>query len=177
MRPNRKCSTPGCERPGKLLGRLYHPDGSHTYLGYFCCAKERTEAQVLARVKAREVEREAQVPRGDRLTCDQYATEYLVRMASGALLTRGDRPYKRSSIDSARTQLKRFTAEFGERPLTSITRYEANRWAESHGRKQSVLQWVMTLFRHAVDEQLVDSNPFQGEIRKPAGRGDQAPPD
>ena len=55
-------------------------------------------------------------------------------------------------------------------------RDEAVRWAERHDRKQGVLQSVVSLFALAVDEELIDRNPFRGLMRKPTGRADQPPP-
>jgi integrase len=176
MPAKRTCATPDCTKPGKLLGRLYHPDGSHTYLGYFCCKKERQEAQALARLELKEQVVQAQLPAAERITCGEYADEYLVRMESGALLTKSGRRFKSSSIGTARGQLARFTAEFSHRTLASIERHEAIRWAELHDRKQSVLQSVVTLFNLAVDEEMLVRNPFRGQMVKPEGRADEAPP-
>jgi integrase len=97
-------------------------------------------------------------------------------MEDGRLTTKGGRTYKSSSVGTARGQLKRFTAEFGDRSLASITRKQAVDWAELHDHKQSVLQAVVTLFALAVDEELIDRNPFRGQMRKPKGRADEAPP-
>ena len=97
-------------------------------------------------------------------------------MESGALLTNGGRRFKVSSIDTARGQLARFKTEFGNRPLSSVERHEAIRWAEHHGRKQSVLQSIVTLFTLAVDEELIARNPFRGLMRKPEGRAGRRPP-
>jgi integrase len=97
-------------------------------------------------------------------------------MESGALLTKSGRPFKLSSIDTAKGQLRRFKAEFGDRPLASVTRHEAVRWAEKHERKQSALQSVGTLFSLAVDEELLDRSPFRGLMRKPEGRKNERPP-
>ena len=125
----------------------------------------------------REVEAAAaKLPPGERITCAEYADEYLARMDDGRLMTKGGRTYKSSSVGTARGQLKRFTAEFCDRSLSSIERHEAVRWAERHERKQSVLQAVVTMFGLAVDEELIDRNPFRGLMRKPKGRADEAPP-
>jgi integrase len=97
-------------------------------------------------------------------------------MESGVLLTKSGRPFKDSSIGTARGQLRRFKTEFGSRPLASMERHEAVRWAEKHERKQGALQSVNTLFTLAVDEELLAKNPFRRLMRKPEGRGAEAPP-
>jgi integrase len=86
------------------------------------------------------------------------------------------KPNESSSTSTARSQLIRFKRDFGDRTLASIGRHEAVRWAEKHDRKQGVLQSVVTLFALAVDEELIDRNPFRGLMRKPTGRADQLPP-
>jgi len=56
------------------------------------------------------------MPVGERLTCQEYAERYLMRY---------ERDHKRSSYDAARSNLKRFLEDFGQRPLNSIERHEA----------------------------------------------------
>ena len=168
-------------KPKTFEGRLYlgRDDAGreqYEWVGRFATAKERDEA-VMRRRLAREVEAAAaKLPPGDRITCGEYADQYLGRMEDGRLTTKGGRTYKSSSVGTARGQLKRFKAEFGDRSLASIERHEAVAWAERHDRKQSVLQAVVTLFALAVDEELIDRNPFRGLMRKPRGRADEAPP-
>lgn len=126
----------------------------------------------------REQEQEEEAtPPAEKITVGQYADEYLARMESGALLTKSGRPFKLSSISTARGQLRHFKDDgFADRRLASVTRHEAIRWAEKHERKQSALQSVNTLFALAVDEELLDKNPFRGLMRKPEGRKNERPP-
>jgi integrase len=168
-------------KPKQYEGRLYlgrDESGRERYewVGRFATEKER-DAAVLRRRLEREVEAAAaKLSPGERITCGEYANEYLARMDDGRLTTKGGRTYKSSSVGTARGQLKRFTAEFGDRSLASITRHEAVALAESHDRKQSVLQAVVTMFGLAMDEELINRNPFRGVTLKPKGRADEAPP-
>jgi integrase len=158
------------------LGRDESARERYEWVGRFASEKERDEA-VMRRRLEREVEvAAAKLPPGERITCAEYADEYVARMEDGRLTTKGGRTYKSSSVGTARGQLKRFTAEFGNRSLASIECHEAVAWAERHERKQSVLQSVVTLFALAVDEELIERNPFRGLMRKPTGRADEAPP-
>jgi integrase len=99
------------------------------------------------------------------LSCAAWAERFLVRYA---------KERKHSSYDTARSSLKRFLADFGDRPLDSITRLEAIDWAESV--PPSKIQMVITLFNSAVDAELVDRNPFRGLRRPTRGHSDDAPP-
>ena len=122
-------------KPKPFVGRLYlgvDEDGREcrVWVGRFDTVKERDEAVMRARLK-REVESaHANLPAGERITCGEYADAYLARMGDGRLTTKSGRRYKDSSIGTARGQLRRFKDEFGDRPLASITRHEAIRWAE-----------------------------------------------
>jgi integrase len=161
--------------------RLYlglDADGREQYewIGRFPTKRERDEAVMRRRIEREADAAAARLPAGERTTCAEYAAEYLDRMEAGALLTKGDRRYKASSITTARTQLRRFTEDFGDRTLASIGRKEAVAWAERHGRKPSAVQAVNTLFNLAVDEEIIDRNPWRGLMRKPEGRRNQAPP-
>lgn len=168
-------------KPKTFEGRLYlgrDESGREQYewVGRFATAKERDDAVNRRRWERESEDAHAKLPPGERIACADYADRYLTRMESGALLTKGGRTYKSSSVGTARGQLKRFSAEFGDRTLGSIERHEAVRWAERHERKQSVLQAVVTMFGLAVDEELIERNPFRGLMRKPKGRADEAPP-
>ena len=168
-------------KPKRFEGRLYlgrDESGRPRYkwVGRFATEDERDKAVMRASIKHEDEVATAKLPAGERITVGQYANEYLERMESGSLLTKGGRPFKHSSIGTARGQLRRFNAEFGGRTLASVERHEAARWAERHGRKQGALQSVNTLFALAVDEELIARNPFRGLMRKPEGRGAEAPP-
>jgi integrase len=89
-------------------------------------------------------------------------------------LARYERSNKPSSTDTARAALRRFTADFGDRPLRSITRVEAMQWAET---KPAGVVWVVVTYMNAaVDAELIERNPFRGCGRRVRGRADQAPP-
>src|SRR5215217_5491383 len=120
---------------GRLyLGRDESGREQYQWVGRFGSAKERDQA-VMRRRLEREVEAAAaKLPAGERITCGEYADEYLARMQDGRLTTKGGRVYKSSSVGTATGQLKRFKAEFGDRTLASVTRHEAVQWAERHER-------------------------------------------
>jgi len=99
------------------------------------------------------------------ITCADWAARFLARY---------QRERKDSSYDTARAGLKRFLAEFGDRPLDSITRLEAIDWAERVPRSR--IPVVVTLMNAALDAELVDRNPFRGLQRATRGRSDAAPP-
>ena len=99
------------------------------------------------------------------LTCGEWVDRYLGRY---------ERDYKASSMDTARGALKRFRADFSDRPLRSITRFEAIEWAERVPVGVSAV--VVTCMNAAVDAELADRNPFRGLGRRGRGRSDEAPP-
>jgi integrase len=157
--PTRKriCATEGCRKQRKYLGRVW-VDGTERYLGYFCSKRERTAAQEAYKVGLRNP-----VPT-DR-TCDDVAGEFLADY---------EERHKASSLTTARQSLKPFRDEFGDRPLGSITRDEAKRWAKTQpGASQPV---VVTLFNWAIDEEMIPTNPFRKLTRRGRGRADKAPP-
>jgi hypothetical protein len=100
--------------------------------------------------------------------------EFLARMESGALRTKSGRRCKASSIDTARGQLKAFREEFGRRSPRSITRVEAEVWAErvSPSKLPIVVQLMNDLYR----AEEIDRNRFEGLSRRPEGHKDERPP-
>jgi hypothetical protein len=94
-------------------------------------------------------------------------------MESGALRTRSGRRFKASSIDTARSGLDVFRAEFGARSPRSITRVGAEDWAERvpPSKLPTVAQLMNDLYR--ADE--IDRNRFTGLSRRTGGRRDEAP--
>jgi hypothetical protein len=112
--------------PGRVyLGRDEDGRQQFWWVGRFATKRERDDAVARART---ERPWGAQ-PGGDELTCNQWADRLLARMESGAHRTQTGRRFKASSIDTARSSLKAFQAEFGERAPDSITRVEAEDWA------------------------------------------------
>ena len=179
--PQGRPAFPMASKTKQFIGRLYLGRDEtgrerHKWVGRFPTEKERDEAVMRARIEHEAQAAQTKLPAGERITVGQYADEYIERMESGALLTKSGRPFKHSSIGTARGQLRRFQADFGSRPIGSVERHEAVRWAEKHGRRQGALQSVGTLFSLAVDEEIISRNPFRGLMRKPEGRGAEAPP-
>ena len=95
----------------------------------------------------------------------EHVTRYLARY---------EREHKASSYTEARCHLTCFMQAFGERPLGSITRHQAIKWAE--GKPGSLVKPVVTLFNCAVDEELIERNPFRGLAKQSKGRSDEHPP-
>jgi integrase len=152
----RTCSTEGCSKPAKYLGRVW-TNGTEQYLGYFCSKRERTAAQEAARRKP--------VTRGSDRTCESVVAEYLSEYAER---------HKASSLDTASQSLKAFRDHFGGRSIGSIDRQEAKAWARTQ--KRSYLPNVVSLMNWAVDEEIVATNPFRKLGHRGKGRSDKAPP-
>jgi integrase len=162
-KPNRRCAC-GCGRPGKYLGRL-EIAGESFHLGYFATKAERSSAR---EAKRRELEDEAAAarrPMAEAITVGEYVDRYLARY---------ERERKASSYAEARCQLTRFKRDFAERSIGSIERYEAIEWAD--GKPGSLVKPVVTMFNAAVDEELLDRNPFRGLYKQGKGRSDEHPP-
>jgi integrase len=123
--------------------------------------------------EARRAEAEALANPGSApaaMTCGEWADRFLARY---------ERERKDSSADTACSALRRFTADFGDRPLAgpgAITRIEAMDWAERV--PAGVVAVTVTLFNAAVDAELVERNPFRGlsHRSRSRGRSDEHPP-
>jgi integrase len=153
-----------------FLGRDQDGKQQYHWVGRFATKKERD----LAVVKA-EIEKpwEDAAPQPEA-TCDEWADRLLARMESGALRTRSGRPFKDSSIDTARSSLKVFRAEFSDRSPRSITRIEAEDWAARVSR--SKLPTVVFLMNQIYRAEEIDRNRFEGLSRRSEGRQRERPP-
>jgi integrase len=152
------------------LGRDEQGKQQFWWVGRFATKRERDDAVAAART-------ERPWENGyspDGLTCDEWADRMLARMQSGALRTRGGRRYKDSSIDTARSQLKAFRAEFGSRVPRSITRTEAEDWAATVA--PSALPIVIQMMNGLERAEEIDRNRFQGLSRRPTTPADRRPP-
>jgi integrase len=158
-KPHRRCSC-GCGRPGKYLGRL-EIDGEAYHLGYFATKQERSAAREAKRHELAN----APEPTGEDRTCRSVVAEYLAEY---------EERNKSSSLDTATRSMSRFLADFGERPIGSITRQEAKEWARSVPKGRVPI--VVTLFNWAVDEEIVATNPFRKMSYRGKGRSEDAPP-
>jgi integrase len=156
-------------------GRIYlgqKPDGRQNWhwVGRFATRRERDHAVAKARTE-RPWEAE---PIPAQMTCDQWADRLLERMESSALRTKAGRRFKDSSIDTARSALKAFRAEFGDRIPGSITRVEAEDWA---GRvAPSKLPTVVFLMNQIYRAEEIDRNRFEGLSQRSEGRKVKRPP-
>jgi integrase len=144
------------------LGRDELGQQQFHWVGRFATKRERDDAVAKARTE-RPWEREQN---SSAMAVAAYVDDTLTRMESGALLTKQERRFKRSSIDAARSRLRTLVREFGERPLDVISRHEAIRWAESV--PAGVIGDTVVLFNRAVDEELIDRNsPGRSETDPP----------
>jgi integrase len=157
-------------KPKQFEGRLYlgrDESGREQYewLGRFADKKERDQAVMRRRIERESEAAQAERPAGERITCAGFVDQYLARY---------ERERKDSSYDTARSSLARFKADFGSRMLASVARHEAIEWAESV--PPSRVPIVVTLFNVAVDQELVNRNPFRGLGHRTRGRRDEHPP-
>jgi integrase len=157
--------------PGRVyLGRGEDGRQRFWWVGRFATKRERDDAVARARV-----ERPWEAgPAPDEATCDYWADRFLARMDSGALRTKAGRPFKDSSIDTARASLRAFRAEFGDRTPRSITRVEAEDWAARV--PPSKLPIVVTLMNELYRAEIIDRNRFEGLSRRGDGRRNDRPP-
>lgn len=151
---------------GRLyLGRDKSGRERYEWVGRFATEKERDTAVMRRRVEREQEAKQAKHPAGERITCSEWVDRYLARY---------ERDRKGSSYDTARSSLSRFKADFGDRPLASLERHKASEWAER------VPPWrvpiVVTLLNAAVDQELLDKNPFRGLGHRTRGRRDEHPP-
>jgi integrase len=152
------------------LGRDENGRQQYWWVGRFETKRERDDAVARART-----ERPWEIAPGpDELTCDEWADRFLQRMESGALRTRAGRQFKHSSIDTARSSLKAFRAQFCSRTPQSITRVEAENWAAQMS--PSKMPIVVALMNDLLRAEVIDRNRFRGLSRRSPGRGEQTPP-
>ena len=157
--------------PGRVyLGRDENSRQRFWWVGRFSTRRERDDAVARARVARPWETRRAP----DEMSCDQWADRFLARMESGAFRTKAGRRFKDSSIDTARTALKAFRAEFGDRSPHSITRVEAEDWAARV--RPSKLPIVVTLMNGLYRAEVIDRNRFEGLSRRSHGRKNDPPP-
>lgn len=144
----------------QYVARLYLGAGRYRWIGRFDTKRERDRAKALALI-ALERERERLVAP----TCEEYAARFLADY---------ERSHKSSSTDTARGSLRRFRADFGHRPLNSISRLEAKDWVARVPR--SAVPVVVTLFAVALEDELVERNPFRELGKRTRGRAETPPP-
>src|SRR5512132_2909201 len=90
--------------PGRVyLGRDENGQQQFYWVGRFDTKRERDEC---GRARVERPWETGAAP--DEITCDQWGDRFLARKESGALRTKAGRPFKDSSIDTARASLKAF---------------------------------------------------------------------
>jgi len=135
---------------GKKYGVKVTVHGNQEWVGTFDTrrAAKAAEAKHLAKHKPRD---------GDEETCEEFSARWPEDFPRARASTR--RHYQQA--------VSWFGKEFGSRPLDSITRKEARRWAQDNRSRMST---VRTMFGDALNEGLVDSNPF-ANLRLAQSRG------
>lgn len=154
----------------KWAGRIYlglNPDGTQRlyWVGRYATRRERDDAVARART-----EKPWQQQPTQTMSCNEWADRHIARYERLAR----QRQMKSSSVDTARGLLKAFRAEFGERPIDSITPLEAEDWTQTV--PAGAVPPVVTMFNYAVKMRVIDHNPFVGLSHKGRGRADLAPP-
>jgi integrase len=86
-----------------------------------------------------------------------------------------DHPRSRSTMSTYSYDIRSFVEAFGDRPLRSIRRLEARRWANVN--RHHPVRAALTMLNDAMDDDLLESNPLS-RIANPEGLGrrDQVPP-
>jgi len=92
--------------------RIHRGGGNYEWVGSFSTRREARRAELEALANPRTAA---------AMVCREWADRFLARY---------ERERKDSSTDTARSALRRFSADFGDRPLDGITRIEAMDWAE-----------------------------------------------
>lgn len=148
--------------PGRVyLGRGRDGKQQFHWLGRFDTKRERDLAVAKA-LTERPWERHPITA----ITGDQLADRYLERYA---------KRNKASSLTTATYALRKFRAEFGDQPITSITAVDAEDWAERV--KPANVPPAVAVMNYAVKLKLRDDNPFDGlGTYRTRGRRDQPPP-
>lgn len=144
--------------------RIYRGDGRWEWIGSF---PKLGAAHGNPALEARAAEHQAKTgaTRRESMTCGEYAKRFLAEYARGR---------KQSSLDTATSSLKPFLNDFAHVPLDAITRIEAKDWAAKA--KPSRVPVVVTLFNAAVEDELIERNPFRGLGQRTKGRSDERPP-
>lgn len=145
--------------------RVYVGGGKYRWAGSFnfvkCGGKRR--ALELAKECERKASKRTTLA---RTTIGEYVTHFLAYY---------EREKKDSSLDAARTRLARLKNDHGHREMREIDRMEAKtlcaEWPDY------VIPVVITMFNQAVEDQVVELNPFRGLTpRAKPGRAEDAPP-
>lgn len=176
--------TPLMARKAKTyVARVYlgtDADGKELYdwVGRCASKKERAAAVARRKIELEDAREEEAKPIAERITCAEYADEYVQRMESGDLRKKDGSRYKASSIDTTRSQLQHFKREYGHQSLawldTGDAVYEATRWAPTV--PAGSVQTAVILVNRAQFERLLTYNPFKGLGRRVEGRANEAPP-
>lgn len=144
-----------------FIGRGEHGKQQFHWVGRFPTKRERDNAVAKARTERPWEAREA-----DTITCAEWVERYLDRYA---------RTSKASSLDTARNALKGFRAEYGHRPVASITPVEAEDWAQTV--PASYTSHIVAMLNYAKRMQIIAANPFDGlGGARGRGRADENPP-
>jgi integrase len=147
-------------RKKQFEARIYIGNGQYKWIGRYPTKREANHAKAEALIAHKAGRTDA-----GSMTVQAFADRFLHDY---------QRDHKESSYMTAASQLQPFLREFGGRDLRSLTRTEAKDWARDA--KQSWLPTVVTLLNVAVEDDLLEKNPFRGLARRSPGRGELAPP-
>jgi integrase len=147
------------KRRKTYIGRVYLGGGRYKWVGGYATKKARDDAVAAARTEL------LRRPSANDISCEEWAASYLARYRQRN---------KDSSHHSVVQALRAFRREFGDRPIRSISRFEAIDYATKM--PPSTVPRVITLFNAAVDAELIDRNPFRGLAKPTVGRAEEPSP-
>jgi integrase len=142
-----------------VIGKRQRKDGS---IGYWVRVErsgtQRWVGTFNRLADARKAERQAKERHVRTMSCDTYVDHFLT--------CQKDR-VKDSTLHTNRHALRGFAQDFRGIALDRVSKTEAKRWAIKNRWRVPV---VVALFNAAVEEELVDRNPFKGLSSKGPGR-------
>jgi integrase len=137
---------------------VYNPAlGRKVYVGSRKNLRGEDGAKALEHAKTLEF---AQAPKGQAVTIGAYAAEWF-ELHHGP----GTRRPAAGTLKVNEGNLRPFLRDFGARPIDSIERREALRWAKQH---PNSARPVSAMFNDAIDDEVVSANPFAGRRMKEA---------
>ena len=124
--------------------------------------------------KTRDTRKEAERDEAKLKLSGRRVQRRTIKWYSERFLDEYQRRAKESSYDTARASLAPFVDDYGSRTLDSFERVEAKDIAAKL--KPHRVPILVTFFNAAVDDDLIDRNPFRGLGRRTEGRSNEDPP-
>jgi integrase len=163
------------KKPKRYLGRVYlGQDANGKQLWHWVGRFERKRDCDAAVAKARTEKPWEEDAPADEMTCGLWADRFLARMESGALRTKSGRRFQGVEHRHGPQLAQGVQEEFGDRFPRSITRVEAEDWAEKV--PPSRIPIVVTLMNELYRAEEIDRNRFEGLSRRSEGRKGERPP-